>query len=104
MRTLVLLALLIDALLSAAPADPNCICRARGKEFELGQSTCLPSPKGPRIATCGMVLNNTSWQFTETPCTVSLVPQALPEPARERGTAHAHGTQATLAEVSRTAP
>jgi hypothetical protein len=74
MRTLILLALAIDALISGADADPNCICRARGKEFELGQSTCLPSPKGPRIATCGMVLNNTSWQFTDTPCVISAGP------------------------------
>jgi hypothetical protein len=74
MRTLVLLALVLDALISAASADPNCICRARGKEFELGQSTCLPSPKGPRLATCGMVLNNTSWQFTDTPCVISAAP------------------------------
>jgi hypothetical protein len=98
MRTLVLLALLIDALLSAAPADPNCICRARGKEFELGQSTCLPSPKGPRIATCGMVLNNTSWQFTDTPCVISQAPPAKPGALAGRGGA------ATLRADLRTAP
>ena len=77
MRVLVLLALAFDAVISAASADPNCICRARGKEFELGQSTCLPSPKGPRIATCGMVLNNTSWQFTDTPCVISQAPETV---------------------------
>ena len=88
------------------PASADCTCRSQGRDYELGQSVCLQSPKGARIATCGMVLNNTSWQFTETPCTVSLVPQDLPEPGSERGTAHvhAHGTQATLAEVSRAAP
>ena len=106
MRWLLLIVSLFaaDALVSSASAD--CTCRSQGRDYELGQSICLQSPKGARIATCGMVLNNTSWQFTETPCTVSLVPQALPEAARERGTAHAHahGTQATLAEVSRTAP
>jgi len=74
MRTLVLLALAIDALISAAAADPNCTCRAGGQAFELGQSTCLASPRGPRIATCGMVLNNTSWQFTDTPCVISQAP------------------------------
>jgi hypothetical protein len=74
MRVLIILALAIDALISAAAADPNCICRAGGQEFELGQSTCLASPKGPRIATCGMVLNNTSWQFTDTPCVISKAP------------------------------
>lgn len=92
-----------DALASSAAAD--CTCRSQGRDYELGQSVCLQSPKGARIATCGMVLNNTSWQFTETPCTVSTVPQAL-EPTRAHGHAHTHGhgAQATLAEVSRIAP
>jgi hypothetical protein len=61
------------ATLDARPsaADPDCTCRARGRDFTLGQSVCLATPKGARIATCAMVLNNTSWQFTETPCVVS---------------------------------
>jgi len=98
MRALVLLALATDALISVAAADPDCTCRARGQAFELGQSTCLPSPKGPRMATCGMVFNNTSWQFTDTPCVIS---QALPnEPIAhpERGSA------ATLRADLRAAP
>ena len=74
MRAIVLFALAIDALISAAAADPNCTCRARGQAFELGQSTCLVSPRGPRVATCGMVLNNTSWHFTDTPCVISEAP------------------------------
>ena len=106
MRRPLLIVSLIAAEALLSPASADCTCRWQGRDYDLGQSVCLQSPKGARIATCGMVLNNTSWQFTETPCTVSLVPQALPEAARERGTAHAHahGTQATLAEVSRTAP
>jgi hypothetical protein len=61
------------AVLDARPAvaDPDCTCRAQGRDFTLGQSVCLATPRGARIATCGMVLNNTSWQFTETPCVVS---------------------------------
>ena len=76
-----------DAAVSAAVAD--CICRARGQEFELGQSTCLATPKGARIATCGMVLNNTSWQFSDTPCVVSDAP--VRKPARAATHAHHHG-------------
>ena len=103
-RPLLIVSLLAaEALLSPASAD--CTCRWQGRDYDLGQSVCLQSPKGARIATCGMVLNNTSWQFTETPCTVSQAPDASPAPA---GAAahhhHAHGTQATLAEVSRAAP
>jgi hypothetical protein len=63
------LAVLLDARPSVA--DPECTCRAQGRDFTLGQSVCLATPKGARIATCAMVLNNTSWQFTETPCVVS---------------------------------
>ena len=46
----------------------NCICRAQGRTFAVGENACLQTPAGPRIAECGMVLNNTSWQFTERPC------------------------------------
>jgi hypothetical protein len=97
MRTLVLLALVMDALASAALADPNCICRARGQAFELGQSICLPSPKGPRIATCGMVLNNTSWQFSDIPCVISQAP-------REPRLAERRGGRATVAILLVPAP
>jgi hypothetical protein len=65
----VALAATLDARPSAA--DPDCTCRAQGRNFTLGQSVCLATPRGARIATCAMVLNNTSWQFTETPCVVS---------------------------------
>jgi hypothetical protein len=49
--------------------DPmNCYCRAQGRTFALGEMACLRTAEGPRIAECGMVLNNTSWQFTPRPC------------------------------------
>ncbi len=85
---LVLSLLTLDAAGSQAAAD--CICLAQGREFALGQSVCLVSPKGPRMATCGMVLNNTSWQFSETPCVVSAAPvgpahDANAAPARPGG-------------------
>jgi hypothetical protein len=59
-------------------ADPECTCRAQGRDFTLGQNVCLGTPKGARIATCVMVLNNTSRQFTETPCVLSHLPPARP--------------------------
>jgi hypothetical protein len=103
MRWPILLVSLIAADALLAPAAADCTCRSQGRDYELGQSVCLQSPKGARIATCGMVLNNTSWQFTDTPCTVSAVPDTL-APAGAPHHHHAHGAQATLAEVSRTAP
>jgi hypothetical protein len=58
------------ALISAAAAD--CTCRAFGRNFDLGRTVCLATPKGPRQATCVMVLNNTSWQFSDTPCVAAV--------------------------------
>jgi hypothetical protein len=84
----VLIALAGAAAVSAAAAD--CTCRARGQAFELGQSTCLATPKGARIATCGMVLNNTSWRFSDTPCVVSDLPARKPASAATH-THHHHG-------------
>ena len=76
---LAVVALPATAVTASQAAD--CVCRAQGREFELGQSVCLASPKGPRIATCGMVLNNTSWQFSDTPCVVSAAPAGAPAQA-----------------------
>lgn len=44
---------------------PDCTCRAQGIAVQVGQSICMRLPGGDRIATCGMVLNNTSWQIGE---------------------------------------
>jgi hypothetical protein len=47
---------------------PECVCRAQGRTFTVGESACLRTPAGARVAFCGMVLNNTSWHFTERSC------------------------------------
>jgi len=78
-----------DATLSLAAAD--CTCRSQGRDYDLGKSVCLQTPKGARIATCGMVLNNTSWQFSETPCVVSELPvDATPGHASHEHAGHQH--------------
>ena len=56
----------------------ECTCRSQGRDYELGTSVCLQTPKGARMATCGMVLNNTSWQFSDTPCVISQAPDDTP--------------------------
>src|SRR3954470_1540868 len=56
------------ACLMSAPAAADCTCRALGGDFEIGRVVCLATHKGPRLATCGMVLNNTSWHISETAC------------------------------------
>jgi hypothetical protein len=91
MRRIALIVTLIigDAAVSFAFAD--CTCRSRGRDYDLGKSVCLSTPKGPRIATCGMVLNNTSWQFSETPCVVSEAPADVAHPTASHDRAsHQH--------------
>ena len=75
---LTLVALIAAADVSAAA---ECTCRSQGRDYELGKSVCLQTPKGARIATCGMVLNNTSWQFSDTPCVISQAPPDAREQA-----------------------
>ena len=48
------------AALAAAPAWADCTCRAHGRDFGLGRTICLSTASGNRLATCDMVLNNTS--------------------------------------------
>ena len=76
----------VIALIAAANAAlaADCTCRSQGRDYELGKSVCLQSAKGARIATCGMVLNNTSWQFSETPCVMSEAPASDATERRER--------------------
>ncbi|MBB6168022.1 hypothetical protein [Chelatococcus composti] len=45
-----------------------CTCRAQGRDYEIGAVVCLSTSAGPRLATCGMELNNTSWKLTSEPC------------------------------------
>lgn len=67
----------------------DCTCRAQGRQFEQGQAACLTTPEGPRVATCGMVLNNSSWELSQTPCVSS---QILPRkrPSTAQGDHHKH--------------
>jgi hypothetical protein len=65
MQRLLPLPLVAAALASSAPAQADCTCRAQGRNFQQGQAVCLATPNGPRIATCGMVLNNSSWELSQ---------------------------------------
>ncbi|MEM5584811.1 hypothetical protein WNZ15_20275 [Roseibium sp. AS2] len=58
----------------AAAQNVSCTCRYQGADYGLGDSICLKSPDGMRMATCDMVLNNTSWKLSDAPCPVSRVP------------------------------
>jgi hypothetical protein len=75
----------LDALWAGAAAD--CTCRAQGRNFEQGQTACLATPKGPRLESSGMVLNISSWEFSDSPCTVSNV--SMPGVSRSASTRQA---------------
>jgi hypothetical protein len=62
---------LIAAVLTGAassPANADCTCRGPGVVAKHGQTVCLRTPAGLRLARCEMVLNNSSWTFLPEPC------------------------------------
>jgi hypothetical protein len=54
--------------LAQAGEGHSCVCRGNNRTFEQGQTTCLRTSEGPRLATCGMELNIMSWKFSDRPC------------------------------------
>lgn len=91
MRTLFRLAAsLFLVAVSFVPASAKeCTCRARNVIAMLGETVCLNTPTGARLAQCVMVLNNPSWSFLEGQCPqasranpdlfAALTPAAQPE-------------------------
>ena len=81
--------------ITTAAALADCTCRAQGRDLEQGQTICMATPKGFRLATCGMVLNNSSWSVSETPCVVSSRTDLLRRTERAKlasSVPHDHGT------------
>ncbi|WP_243371164.1 hypothetical protein [Microvirga solisilvae] len=67
------------ALMSGSPADAeyvqapghnplDCYCRAQGRFYAEGETVCLKTAEGPRVAQCDMALNVMSWIITSKPC------------------------------------
>jgi|GEM_PF-2655217 len=52
----------------AAIADPNCTCRYRGQSYTVKSCVCINRGDGPQLACCELVLNNTSWSFSDKGC------------------------------------
>jgi len=48
-----------------------CRCRFQGTAYRLGDTVCMNTPLGVQFARCDLILNNTSWIPTGTPCTMS---------------------------------
>jgi hypothetical protein len=75
MRTL-LTALLI-VLPTAALAD--CTCLSSDGAVKEGETACLKTADGPRLARCGKSQNVTSWFFTDERCEVKTSFSVLPK-------------------------
>ncbi len=48
-----------------------CLCRHRGRSYNLGEKVCLQMPDGVVLARCDMFQNNTSWIATGEACALS---------------------------------
>jgi hypothetical protein len=49
-------------------ASADCTCRARGLVAEHGQTVCIRTPEGFRLARCDKVSNVASWTFLSGAC------------------------------------
>ena len=84
-RTPLLSAILALALLlpaNASNAGENCTCRGNGQDVPEGQTICLKTASGSKLARCERVLNNTSWKILETDCPLAQTPAAFEEKSR----------------------
>jgi hypothetical protein len=50
-----------------------CRCRFKDRAYRLGELVCMPTALGSVFARCDLLLNNTSWVPTGTPCQVSAI-------------------------------
>jgi len=57
-------------LFSASPvlAGEDCTCKYQDYDVPEGQTICMQTPNGSKMATCSRVLNNTSWKFLNQEC------------------------------------
>ncbi|HEV2559931.1 MAG TPA: hypothetical protein VGU45_15030 [Microvirga sp.] len=46
----------------------DCWCLAKGQRFAPGESVCLRTAEGGRMAECRMEVNVMSWSFTDRSC------------------------------------
>jgi hypothetical protein len=53
-----------------------CRCRFQGETYRLGDLVCMSTYQGVVMTRCELFLNNTSWQPTKQPCTISEAKQS----------------------------
>jgi len=83
MRSVIVLSALMLAA-TGALAEPvagradDCTCRAKGRRVHLGDTLCLDTAEGPRVAMCIKNQNLTFWSFSSEGCALSSL--ASPHP------------------------
>lgn len=82
-RTVACIATLGSLLLVAQPARSadNCTCRGNDRDIPVGETVCLKTASGGKLARCETVLNNTSWKILAPDCPVAALAR---EPAHDR--------------------
>lgn len=76
-RLFSVLVLGITMISSSAFAGINCTCRYKGIDIPEGQTICMQLPSGNVLATCGRVLNNTSWKTIQKECPYGMIDAPL---------------------------
>lgn len=71
----VLSVLLLAACTTTAVAGPNCTCRYRGENFQIGEVACILG----QLKQCEMKLNNTSWRTLSDGCPQAQLLQSQPK-------------------------
>jgi hypothetical protein len=62
------LALLALGAVGQTPAEAACTCRGRNVVVKEGQTVCLSTPWGARLARCEKAQNVATWRFLDRPC------------------------------------
>lgn len=83
LRSALLSLTLAAASIAAQPAlsAPDCTCRGNGQNIPEGQTVCLKTASGNKLARCERVLNNTSWKMLGEECPVAQLPRQSAWPA-----------------------
>lgn len=71
MRSLIALLVVLAPQIAAA----DCICLNQGTEIPEGQTACIKTNSGNRLAVCEKNLNVTNWKFLEEGCPLAEVEQ-----------------------------
>jgi len=78
LRPVLFSAVIVAMAIMAHPAlsAGNCTCRGNGEDVPEGQTICLKTASGAKLARCERVLNNTSWTILDKDCPTASLPQS----------------------------